>query len=791
MEISPCENPIQKTVRNKCLPTMSKTQKLLDQETLDYLELQRAVDGKIVVHDVFACDVSEAVPILDGKQKMAAWWLLHRKRVGQSEAAQITQKRTTVSKEMANQKLIDPETLTYLDRQREDDHKIVKSIESEHENIEFIFEHAERYNNWKTDELYLERSFLAEASFLEKIHDEEQENLKKRQVEETASQKSIEEDQRTFNFIINEMKSLKIQCDQNTIAAEKIKCGKQIMKERRTAARQYLARVESRQERERKALAESHARKLKKMNLSRNVTLRDEAKIHHAKVLAQLVRNQKEIEQMREVHLLQQKYISRVHLLQQKYISRYLDCELEIIDENEALLSEHTSKEQALEDHLKQQADIEENLINMKLLALQSNQNERAVNQLATTIRANQRREAKILQHKEAREAKRREKEFWTKEISVLKAHMTRLGYAAEGVEYQAKQDELLSRIPKDLHEPIDESDLEHSIEDQDATSPVVVDDINVEAARARELALFETLKKSHKQATKKLKHLNAKAREVRRAEQQKILASILTAQDADIKQLKAQQEIEMQQFEETQKSASRADDDNAASNERLYGMLPKFVADVMKTGAAVEPRPFKCLAFLTADIVSFTNLSSKSSAKQVVSLLNRLYSQMDEVIDSFEDLYKLETIGDAYNVVAGLNTQETSTPKDFAVSMIECAQRFMEIVRNLDMSDQIQGSIQMRIGVHVGPAVGGVANPAMPKYSLFGDTVTITGQMESSSRPMEIHISGPTYELVHDVFACDVSEAVPILDGKQKMAAWWLLHKKRRDGESQSKPSQ
>ncbi|KAJ3122558.1 Receptor-type guanylate cyclase gcy-22 [Physocladia obscura] len=668
------------------------------------------------------------------------------------------------------QSLIDQETLDYLENQRKDDNKIVNNIETEHEDIEFIFEHAERYNNWKTDELYLERSVLAEASFLEKIHDDEQENLKKRQLEEAASQKSIEEDQRTFNFIINEMKSLK----------------------------QFLARVEARQERERKALAESHARKLKKMNLSRNVTLRDvedpeiriilkglefthktsceenlrtealkakEAKIHHSKVLAQLVRNQKEIEQMREIHL-----------LQQKYISRYLDCELEIIDENEALLSEHTAKEQSLEDHLKQQADVEENMIDMKLMALQSTQNERNVNQLAASVRERQRKETKYMGFKESVQAKIREKEFWLKEIEILKTHLTKLDLPIDGPQYETKRDELLNRIPKDLHESIEEASLDQ--DEEDGTTPVV-DDINVEAARAREMALFETLKKAHKQAVKKHKQQNSKIREARRAEQQKILASILIAQDSDIKKLKNQQQIEMLQFEETQKSASKADEDNAASNERLYGMLPKFVADVMKTGAAVEPRPFKCLAFLTADIVSFTNLSSKSSAKQVVSLLNRLYSQMDEVIDSFEDLYKLETIGDAYNVVAGLNTQEKSTPKDFAVSMIECAQRFIDIVRNLDMSDQITDHIQMRIGVHVGPAVGGVANPAMPKYSLFGDTVTITGQMEQTSRPMEIHISGPAYDLVTDVFNCEVSEAVPILDGKQKMPAWWLISKK------------
>ncbi|KAJ3232236.1 hypothetical protein HDU81_003112 [Chytriomyces hyalinus] len=702
------------------------------------------------------------------------------------------------------QTLIDAETLEYLDAQRVVDTRIVKDIESEHKNIEFIFEHTERYNNWKTDELYIERASLTEAAFLAKIHDEEQQNLKRRQLEEVSSQKSIGEDQRTFNLIMNEMKSLTDQCGQNILAAERIKCAKKIMKERRNAARQYISRVETRQERERKSLSEGQARKLKKLTLSRNVQLREvedqeirvilkgldfnsktateeklktealeakQAKIHHAKVLAQLVRNQKEIEQLREIHL-----------LQRKYISRYLDCELEIVDENEALLSEHTSKEQALEEHLKQQADIEENVINMKMLTLQSNQNDRVVSQMAASVRERQRKEAKLLELRERREAKIREKEFWNSEIAILKEHLSRIGCPTDGPEYMEKQAELLCRMPQDLDDCIDEVD-EDSMEEDEPTSPVTTDDINIEAARARELALFEILKRSHHEASKKLKSQNIKNREVRRVEQQAALTAILAAQEADIRRLKSQQALEMQAFEETQKSSSKADEDNAASNERLYGMLPKFVADVMKTGAAVEPRPFECLAFLTADIVSFTNLSSKSSAKQVVSLLNRLYSQMDDVIDSFEDIYKLETIGDAYNVVAGLNTQETGQPKDFAINMVECAQRFIEIVKNLDMSDQIQDSIQMRIGVHVGPAVGGVANPAMPKYSLFGDTVTITGQMEQTSRPMEVHVSAPTYELIKDVFECEVSEAVAILDGKQRMGAWWLLHKKSRNG--------
>ncbi|TPX73049.1 hypothetical protein CcCBS67573_g05684 [Chytriomyces confervae] len=694
------------------------------------------------------------------------------------------------------QTLIDQETLDYLDRQRQDDFKIMRSIQQEHQHIEFSFEHAERYNNWRTDELYIERSAVAAAAFMNKLHDEEQENLKKRQ---------------------------------NMIAAEKIKCGKQIMKERRSAANHYLARVDARQERERKALAESHSRKLKHMKLMRNLTLREvedpeiriilkgldmnvktaaderlrtealhqkEEKMHRSKMLAQLTRNQKEIEQMRELHLLQQKYIGRVEwriISNFIYVFVYIDCELEILYENEALLSEHVAKEQALEDHLTELEDMEENRINIKIMSLLATQTARTVTKEAAIIRERQRREARILLYQETRDAKKREKEFWTREIELFKLHLAGANLPTEGQEFIDKRDHIMPRFPKDFHEQIEQGgvgshgEYEGEIEN-DVMANFADDDINVEAVRAREFALFETLKKAHKLAVKKLQKVNEKARETRRSEQKKLLAAILQAQENDIQKLQNQQKIEMNAFEETQKSSTKADEDNAASNERLYGMLPKFVADIMKTGAAVEPRHFKSLAFLTADIVSFTNLSSKSSAKQVVSLLNRLYSQMDDVIDSFEDLYKLETIGDAYNVVAGLNTQDTMTLTDQAINMIECAQRFMDIVKKLDMSDQVQDRIQIRIGVHVGPAVGGVANPAMPKYSLFGDTVTITGQMEQTSRPMEIHISGPTYELVSNIYECEISEAVAVLDGKQKMPAFWLGHRIGADANTSSR---
>ena len=83
---------------------------------------------------------------------------------------------------VVKQTLIDQETLDYLAVQREDDYRIVRDVGIEQLNIEFKYAHAERFNNWKTDELYIERTIAAEEAFLVKIHDEEHLALLARQV---------------------------------------------------------------------------------------------------------------------------------------------------------------------------------------------------------------------------------------------------------------------------------------------------------------------------------------------------------------------------------------------------------------------------------------------------------------------------------------------------------------------------------------------------------------------------------------------------------------------------------
>ncbi|KAL4631710.1 retinal guanylyl cyclase 2-like [Arapaima gigas] len=176
-----------------------------------------------------------------------------------------------------------------------------------------------------------------------------------------------------------------------------------------------------------------------------------------------------------------------------------------------------------------------------------------------------------------------------------------------------------------------------------------------------------------------------------------------------------------------------------------LTQMLPLSVAKALKMGRSVEPEYFNNVTLYFSDIVGFTTISANSEPIEVVDLLNDLYSLFDAIIGN-HDVYKVETIGDAYMVASGLPVPNGDR---HAAEVSNMALDILSAMGTFKIRHMPNAPVHIRIGIHSGPCVAGVVGLTMPRYCLFGDTVNTASRMEATGMPYCIHVSQSTVQLL------------------------------------------
>lgn len=209
-------------------------------------------------------------------------------------------------------------------------------------------------------------------------------------------------------------------------------------------------------------------------------------------------------------------------------------------------------------------------------------------------------------------------------------------------------------------------------------------------------------------------------------------------------------------------------------SNTLLYSMIPRDVADLLRNGKTFEPEHHDEVTLFFSDVVGFTAMCAELPPWDIIDMLNRLYTVMDYLAAKF-NLYKVETIGDAYMCCSGLPEPQENHAEhiaNFSIAVKECVKL---------VTSPLSGQpIRLRIGIHSGACMSGVVGTLTPHYCLFGDMINTTSRHESTGEPDRIQASSITYgKLSH--FAMDPTHfnwtprGLVEMKGKGQMYTYWL----------------
>jgi class 3 adenylate cyclase len=216
------------------------------------------------------------------------------------------------------------------------------------------------------------------------------------------------------------------------------------------------------------------------------------------------------------------------------------------------------------------------------------------------------------------------------------------------------------------------------------------------------------------------------------------------------------------------QSSLAAVQREQERSESLLLNILPAPIAERLKSGEEPIVDSFELVTVLFSDIADFTNSSAQLSPRELVHLLNGLFSEFDAIV-RLHGLEKIKTIGDAYMLVGGLPIPRA----DHATAVAAAALEMQERVRDFHYPD---GSpIRLRTGIHSGPVVAGVIGATKFSYDLWGDTVNIARRMEETGVPGVIQITEETRRLIEEFFTVETRGMVNV-KGHGEMPAYHLI---------------
>ena len=132
----------------------------------------------------------------------------------------------------------------------------------------------------------------------------------------------------------------------------------------------------------------------------------------------------------------------------------------------------------------------------------------------------------------------------------------------------------------------------------------------------------------------------------------------------------------------------------------------------------------------LFCDIRSFTSMSEKMAAAEVVSLLNRYFTALGQCITAHHGIIN-KYIGDAIMAIFGAPVASQNSAEDAFAAALDMKKALEKV--NKEFAEDGLPQLRFGIGIHTGPVFAGtIGAENRMEYTVIGDTVNTASRLES-----------------------------------------------------------
>jgi adenylate cyclase len=200
-----------------------------------------------------------------------------------------------------------------------------------------------------------------------------------------------------------------------------------------------------------------------------------------------------------------------------------------------------------------------------------------------------------------------------------------------------------------------------------------------------------------------------------------------------------------------------------------LNSMFPPHVVQRLKNGQSTIGE-FADVTVMFADIVNFTELADKLTPKEVVSVLDSVFTRFDKLAEK-HGVDKIKTIGDAYMVVGGL-----SEGSKYADSVVNMALDMLKLATEDELTKH--HNLAFHIGVATGPVIAGVIGDKRFTYDLWGEPVNLASRITDDASANVILVDRTTHRRLGARYLFGAPQDKEF-KGKEKMSVYELIGKR------------